>query len=148
MKWPLALIFGLHAVLGQSAERLGGISDETAPPVAQPEPPATENDRRIIYRVICSPEGEQLPECAQPPVNDTFKTEPPRRAEPENAETSAGSETADQPLEQTDQEEQAAAVAGPKTHRNSVKHKKRSKNSVKKSAKTSKPAKKRKRHQS
>ncbi|OAI11118.1 hypothetical protein A1359_15075 [Methylomonas lenta] len=49
----------------QAGEVLGHISDETEPAVVEPaNPPA--NDRRIIYRVICDPAGEALPDCEQP----------------------------------------------------------------------------------
>ncbi len=144
-KWSLALVFGLHAVLGESAERLGGISDETEQPVAQPEQPEVDHQGKIIYRVICSPEGEQLPECVQPPVNDTFKAAQRRLSEPENANAPAGAETADQPLEQTDQEGQPEMLAEPKAHKKAGTHKKRSKKSVKKrTKKTAKSHKKRK----
>ncbi|AEG00257.1 hypothetical protein [Methylomonas methanica] len=50
-------------------EVLRHMSDELAPAVSEPVKPA-ENDRRIIYRVICTPGGEVLPDCEQP-VHDT-----------------------------------------------------------------------------
>ncbi len=129
-KWSM-LLFCLYAAQGESAERLGGISDETEQPVTQSEQPEVDHQGKIIYRVICSPEGEQLPECMQPPVNDTFKTPQPR-LEPENAATPAIPETKDQPSTQTDVEGQPAMIAEPIAHKKASTHKKRSKKSVKK----------------
>lgn len=59
------IIFLLYASQGNCAELLGRISDDTATPVLQ-EPAAVDNKRRIIYRVICAPGGEQLPDCEKP----------------------------------------------------------------------------------
>jgi type IV secretory pathway VirB10-like protein len=60
----------VFAVSGH-AELLGRISDETAP-VANPaeRKAAKNNDRKIIYRVICSPEDKDLPDCDQSAVDD------------------------------------------------------------------------------
>lgn len=54
-----------------TAELLGRISDETAP-AASPAESATakHNDRKIIYRVICSPEDKDLPDCDKSAVDD------------------------------------------------------------------------------
>lgn len=49
----------------QADEILQHISDETAPVVVEPASLET-NHRRIIYRVICSPGGEALPDCERP----------------------------------------------------------------------------------
>ncbi|MGY6274582.1 hypothetical protein [Methylomonas sp. MgM2] len=56
-----------------TAEVLGHISDETEPGAALPEP-VSKDDRRIIYRVICTPGGEVLPDCERP-FNDTESVE-------------------------------------------------------------------------
>lgn len=47
-----------------AAELLGKISDDTAV-AATPVQAAPKDDRRIIYRVICSPEDKDLPDCDQ-----------------------------------------------------------------------------------
>lgn len=60
---------------------LGHISDDTESAVAEPaNPPA--NDRRIIYRVICDPAGEALPDCEQP-VYDTETIAKPEKQQEE-----------------------------------------------------------------
>jgi len=46
----------------EAGEILGHISDETEALNSSPETPK-KDDRRIIYRVICTPGGEQLPDC-------------------------------------------------------------------------------------
>ncbi len=60
-----------------AGEVLRHMSDELAPAVAEPVKPA-ENDRRIIYRVICTPGGEVLPDCEQP-FHDTESVAQPAR---------------------------------------------------------------------
>ena len=146
IKWLPALMFGLYVSQAESKELLGGISDETAPPVAQPEQPAADQQGKIIYRVICSPEGELLPECAQPPVSDTFEAAQPRRAEPKSAETPAIIEAPNEQSEQTDRGDQPVNATEPVTPKKATKHKKRSKKSARKhTKKTDKPVNKRKR---
>lgn len=73
----LAIVLGLSATA--QAEVLGHISDdtETATPSQTVEP---SRDRQIIYRVICNPQGEQLPDCEQP-VNDVEFVEGGKPAE-------------------------------------------------------------------
>lgn len=146
VKWSLALLFGLSVAQSEGKELLGGISDETAPPVAQPEPSAKDNERRIIYRVICSPEGEQLPDCAQPPVTDNYQAEQPARSE--NPEAAAIADTPEEQSGQKEQGDQSSNGVEPAAPKKASAHKKRSKKSVKKhDKKTTKPATKRKRHQ-
>ena len=61
----LSLLIGLSAVSASArAELLGRISDDTAPAAnATSEPAKKADDRRITYRVICSPEDQNLPDC-------------------------------------------------------------------------------------
>jgi len=140
-KWLPILVLLLPAVQAESGELLGKISDETAPVAAQPEQPSERNDRKIIYRVICSPEGEVLPECEQPPVHDTFDAAQPRPAEPEAVEAPAA-ETPKEQVEQADAVDQSSNVVEPAVPKKAAAHKKPAKKSAKKSAKkTAKPAK-------
>ncbi len=64
------IVFGFSLFIGTAAgadEVLGHISDETEPKVQQPQTAESQNsDRKIIYRVICSPDDEQLPDCEKP----------------------------------------------------------------------------------
>lgn len=54
-----------------AAELLDTISDDTAPVVKPLEPKTGKNDdRKIIYRVICSPEDQDLPDCDRSAVDD------------------------------------------------------------------------------
>ncbi len=64
-----------------AGELLGHISEDTAQPLSDAKPSQTD-DRRIIYRVICAPEDEQLPDCEQPVV-DNETVEPPKVIEAE-----------------------------------------------------------------
>lgn len=61
----LSLLIGLSAISGSAAaELLGSISDDTAPAAKQETPAGKKtDDRHIIYRVICSPEDQDLPDC-------------------------------------------------------------------------------------
>lgn len=136
-KCLIAFMFGLCAVQGESAERLGGISDETAPVVNQPQQAADREDG-IVYRVICSPEGEMLPECGQPPINDSFKAAQPSQTGPEVPDM-PGAEAEEAGAEQGSQ---AAKAPEPAVHKKAATHKKHSKKSAKK---THPPAKKSKR---
>jgi hypothetical protein len=143
------LMLLLPALQAESGELLGKISDETAPVAAQPEQAAEHNDRRIIYRVICSPEGEVLPECEQPPVRDTFDAAQPRPAEPEVVEM-PDVETPKTQAEQADSIDQSNHAVEPETAKKAAAHKKRTQKSVKKPAKKSakktvKPAKRKQR---
>lgn len=61
------LVFSLLSVSARADEVLGHISDETEPTLQQsPAAESANGDRKIIYRVICSPEDEQLPDCEKP----------------------------------------------------------------------------------
>ncbi|CAD6873047.1 hypothetical protein [Methylomonas fluvii] len=68
----LSLLFSVWAYSETAtAELLGTISDETAPIVKPLEPKTGKNDdRKIIYRVICSPEDQDLPDCDRSAVDD------------------------------------------------------------------------------
>jgi len=82
-----------------AGEVLGRMSDESAPAVAEPVNPAA-NDRRIIYRVICSPEGEALPDCEKPfhDTESSVKPVPPQNiVEPGSVEEAQPVEEAAQP---------------------------------------------------
>ena len=61
----LALGLMLATPLTVGGEVIGHISDDTASVTPAAETPKN-NDRRIIYRVICTPGGEVLPDCEQP----------------------------------------------------------------------------------
>ncbi|MDD1621681.1 MAG: hypothetical protein LUQ11_09380 [Methylococcaceae bacterium] len=139
VKCSLALVFGLHAIQAESGERLGGISDETAPPVHQAEPEA-DREGSIVYRVICSPEGEMLPECSQPPVSDSFKATQPPQTGPVVPDMPGGVDEKEDAGEE--QGEQPAKALESGASKKAAAHKKPSKKPVKKSAKkTPKPVK-------
>lgn len=122
------------------AEILGHISDETEAGLSAPEPPQND-DRRIIYRVICTPGGEVLPDCERS-FNDTetiSASESAKKPEPGIADTEHEQEVT-QPAE-------PAKVASKKTKKTTSKSNKSKKLGVnkkpKKAAKTKKvPAKK------
>ncbi len=64
-----------------AGELLGHISEDTSQPITDKQP-APSDDRRIIYRVICSPGDEALPDCEKSLVdNETAQT--PKAIEPE-----------------------------------------------------------------
>ena len=65
-----------------AGEVLRHMSDELAPAVAEPVKPA-EDDRRIIYRVICTPGGEVLPDCEQPFHDTESLAQPVPRQDPD-----------------------------------------------------------------
>jgi outer membrane biosynthesis protein TonB len=116
----------------QAGEVLGHISDDTEPAVAQPaNPPA--NDRRIIYRVICDPAGEALPDCEQP-VYDTETIAKPEKQLEETLPVAAESEQMD-----------AEPVPVKKTaHSKKTNSKKKSSSKKKTAGKTSKKSKSKK----
>lgn len=97
------LVLILVAALPARAELLGSISDDTAPK-AQPEPaPAGKSDgRRIVYRVICSPEDQDLPDCDRAAVDEAGATDNP-----------ASLPTPDLPPDKEDMAEAAAPAALP-----------------------------------
>jgi len=88
----LGVVLAVISAVSESAEQLGHISDETQP-IAKSAPPADNPQRQIIYRVICSPEDELLPDCEQPLVDvhpgqqPAVVTSPDFPAEAEVAET-------------------------------------------------------------
>lgn len=60
------LVFSLLSVSACADEVLGHISDDTEPTIQQSPAASANSDRKIIYRVICSPNEEQLPDCEKP----------------------------------------------------------------------------------
>lgn len=81
MKHSIPLLLWMSLIGGSLApahagEVLGRMSDDDAPAVTEPARPDAD-DRRIIYRVICSPEGEALPDCEKP-FQDTESAAMPR----------------------------------------------------------------------
>lgn len=126
MKQPIRLLAPATLIVwlipAQAGEVLGRMSDESAPAVAEPVNPAA-NDRRIIYRVICSPEGEALPDCEKP-FHDTESVAKPERSR-DAAEPSADEQV--QPVEET-----AQPVKAKKSKKTAGKEKK----AVKKAKKT------------
>lgn len=153
-RWLQVSALCLMAWRVEAAELLGKISDETAPPADQAQPAAADNGRKIIYRVICEPEGEQLPECQQSPVNDSFDAPQPKAAEQANIASPAAKEQehATQELASDDDnlDEKPKAVAPKKSsshkaHKKPAKKpgKKAVKNTDKKSVKTEKKSKRR-----
>lgn len=121
----------LCASLSQ-AEVLEHISDETETGLSAPEPPQND-DRRIIYRVICTPGGEALPDCERS-FNDTETIAKPEAAEnPEPGIDNTGLE------EEATQASKPAKVASKKTKKTTPKSKKPGANKKpKKAAKTKK----------
>lgn len=126
---PLLLWLSLIGWLApaNAGEVLGRMSDDNAPAVAEPVE-RDADDRRIIYRVICSPEGEALPDCEKP-YQDTESVAMPR-PQPERVEPAA-----DQGVQP---EQKIVQSAKPKKSKNPAgKHKKAKKpaSSKKKTAK-------------
>jgi hypothetical protein len=72
----LSLLFSVWVYSpSATAELLGTISDETAPVSKSLEPKTGKNDdRKIIYRVICSPDDQDLPDCDRSAVDDGNET--------------------------------------------------------------------------
>lgn len=66
--WMAGLGLSLFCTFAGADEVLGHISDETEPKstLHSPAEDHANSDRKIIYRVICSPEDEQLPDCEKP----------------------------------------------------------------------------------
>ncbi|WP_446808425.1 hypothetical protein ACH50O_14125 [Methylomonas sp. 2BW1-5-20] len=65
------LVYCIVFAVSAHSELLGRISDETAPVATPAERKAAKNnDRKIIYRVICSAEDKDLPDCDQSAVDD------------------------------------------------------------------------------
>ncbi len=82
-----------------AGELLGHISEDTAQPLSDAKPSQTD-DRRIIYRVICAPGDEQLPDCEKP-VTDHESIEIAKPIAPKAA-------THDSDIEQTQKLEDAS----------------------------------------
>jgi len=84
------------SLLSHAVEMLEHISEDTAPPPTADQVPV--DDRRIIYRVICAPDGEQLPDCEQP-LQDR-ESAPPPASSPESAKSTsvAAEDAAEQPV--------------------------------------------------
>lgn len=119
----------------EAGEVLGHISEDSEPvsPAAPAEPL---DDRRIIYRVICTPGGEVLPDCEQP-VHDTEALAKPTQQQQDEA---AEAETAEQaqPVEET------AQPAKTKKPKKAVSKKKKSSKEAKKTTSSKKTAAKKK----
>lgn len=122
------------------AEVLGRISDADAK-LAEPQPVV--DDRRITYRVICSPE-EILPECQQAPISDTTQD-----SQAETAKTPAEQRTVAEPETDMDTlttlvntKSKSAVVKSKKTRAEKVKSAKKTAASkqAKKAAASKKPA--------
>ena len=103
--WRYGLLLGgllLPGIEVCAGEVLGHIDENSQPaPQTQAPAPAAHEDRRITYRVICTPGGEVLPDCEQP-VQDLEES----AAQPLIA-------TPDLPPDADDLAEQAASVAAP-----------------------------------
>ena len=120
-----------------AGELLGHISEDTAQPISDVKPSQSE-DRRIIYRVLCSPEDEQLPDCEQPLTdNETIETVRPIESAEDTNETEA---TKNDIAEETSQPEKAIKTSKSKTQKSTGKAKssKRSKASKKTGGKNNK----------
>jgi|GEM_PF-5779924 len=63
-----ALSLGVLVAGTVRAEVLGTISEDSAPPTV-PAESSGRDDRRIVYRVICTPEDHDLPDCDQSTVD-------------------------------------------------------------------------------
>lgn len=84
--WMAGLGMSLFCTFADADEILGHISDDTEPKSAQHSiaEDHTNSDRKIIYRVICSPTDEPLPDCEQP-FHDVESDNQPKATE-ESAE--------------------------------------------------------------
>lgn len=115
-----------------AAEVLGHISEDNEPaaaPVAE-----SASDRRIIYRVICSPEGEALPDCERPFHDNESPLAPVKLQQlPADPEAVEGDET---PVK-APEADKGKKSAGKQTSSKKAAAKKKSKNkpAAKKSAK-------------
>ncbi|QPK64352.1 hypothetical protein IVG45_05140 [Methylomonas sp. LL1] len=94
MMIKLALLaVALLVPLTATAEVLGHISEDTTPiPPSQPEG-SQNHDRRIIYRVICSPEDQGLPDCERPFDDTESSARPVSRPEPDMPDDALQAET-------------------------------------------------------
>lgn len=134
---------GLPAI--SAGEVLMQMSDETAPAVS--EAVSTEgDDRRIVYRVICSPEGDALPDCGQAVTDRESSSLQSTEQAPEQAVAggSANDETPGEnlPAEVVGKaEEPKAAVSGKKAVKKAKNNKKAKINKKKPAAKKAKPTK-------
>ena len=87
----LALGLMLATPLTVGGEVIGHISDDTASVTPAAETPKN-NDRRIIYRVICAPGGEVLPDCERPLNDNETVAQPVLRQEEPLPANDAGTE--------------------------------------------------------
>ena len=95
-----------------AGELLGHISEETEQPLSDVKPSQSE-DRRIIYRVLCSPGDEQLPDCEKPLTdNETIETARPIESLEDTKQTKA---TQMNEAEETSQPEQVIKPSKSKT---------------------------------
>jgi hypothetical protein len=87
-KFGCLVLLAFNAISVSYAEILGRMSDDTEPLTPSTPSSTTQNNRQIIYRVIC-PEGtEVLPDCEQAPVVDALeKVHAPVEGEPEKDKT-------------------------------------------------------------
>lgn len=107
--WMAALGLSVFGAFAGADEVLGHISDETEPKTtlhSQAEDHAN-SDRKIIYRVICSPEDEQLPDCEKP-FHDVESVSKPQALE-KSAEQPQEGDVAE-PASDDQPEKQAPAV--------------------------------------
>ena len=123
-----------------AGELLGHISEDTAQPISDVKPSQSE-DRRIIYRVLCSPEDEQLPDCEQPVTDhEIIETAKPIGTKADYIETET--ETEQTPaLENTSEAVQAVKTSPAKSKKSTgkkIKANKKSKTLQKSSSKSSK----------
>ena len=127
----------LFSLAASAGELLGHISEDTAQPISDVKPSQSE-DRRIIYRVLCSPEDEQLPDCEQPLTdNETIETVRPIESAEDTNETEA---TKIDIAEETSQPEKAIKPSKSKPQKSTGKTKssKKSKTSKKTQSKNNK----------
>jgi len=122
MKILLVLMFALVSLAGRTAELLDRISDDTAQ-VPDQSQESKANQPKIIYRVICTPEGEKSPECGQLPVEDFIEPVQNSSLEQIKAEPPAVI-IAGKPEQPT---ESGNASSLPKKHLRQAKHKKHQK---------------------
>lgn len=131
-----------------AGELLGHISEDTAQPMSDAKPSQTD-DRRIIYRVICSPEDEQLPDCEQPVIDNEAVIQPkvvePAADEPELAQDQEP-ESISEPQQITKSGKTKAKAKKTTRKTKSSKKAKTTKKTDSKKASAKKPASKKKKH--
>lgn len=142
VRWLLSiLIFCLYSGRVGSAELLGKFSDETA---TNQEKTAVDHKPKIIYRVICSAEGELSPECGQAPIADDIDDQAAQETVPEPSappETAAPQTETPPPTVLAKKPQGKTARSAPATK--PLKHKK---SAGKPAKQKQKPAQRKKRH--